>query len=233
MKVTFNWLKQYVDFHWSPDELTERLTMLGLEVEGVQKLGGEFEGIVVAQILTRDKVPGSDKLSVCKVNDGRGERTIICGAQNHLPGHKVPLILPNFALPLKAGEQEPFVIKERKVFGITSQGMMCSPQELGLLDQVDGLLILPEDAPVGKPFAEYLGRAGNDVVYDLEVTPNRPDLNSVIGIAREIAALTGHPLRLPELSVVSGQLSVIGAEAHGLLDQWVAVKVYEPELCPR
>ena len=233
MKVTLNWLKQYVDFNWSPDELAERLTMLGLEVEGVQKLAGEFEGIVVAQILTRDKVPGSDKLSVCKVNDGKGERTIICGAQNHLPGHKVPLILPNFALPMKPGDKEPFVIKERKVFGITSQGMMCSPQELGLPDQVDGLLILPEDAPIGKPFAEYLGRTGSDVVYDLEVTPNRPDLNSVIGIAREIAAVTGNPLRMPEVSVVSGSLSVVGEQAGTGVDSYVAVRVEEPELCPR
>ena len=199
MKVTFNWLKQYVDFDWSPEQLAERLTMLGLEVESVSKVAGDFEGIVIAQILTKDKVPGSDKLSVCKVNDGQGERTIICGAQNHNVGDKVPLILPNFALPLKPGEKEPFVIKERKVFGITSQGMMCSPQELGLPDKVDGLLLLPADAPVGKSFAEYMGRAGGDVVYDLEVTPNRPDWNSVIGVAREIAALTGNPLRIPEL----------------------------------
>ncbi|HXG48627.1 MAG TPA: phenylalanine--tRNA ligase subunit beta [Methylomirabilota bacterium] len=233
MKVTLNWLKQYVDFNWSPEELAERLTMLGLEVEGMQKVAGDFEGIVVAQILTKDKVPGSDKLSVCKVHDGRGERTIICGAQNHQPGHKVPLILPNFALPLKPGDKEPFVIKERKVFGITSQGMMCSPQELGLPDEVDGLLILPEDAPVGMPFAEYLGRAGSDVVYDLEVTPNRPDWNSVVGIAREIAALTGNPLKLPDVSIASGPASVAGAAAGTMVDSYVAVRVDEPELCPR
>jgi len=225
MKITFNWLKQYVDFNWPPDELAERLTMLGLEVEGTQKLGGEFEGIVVAQILTREKVPGSDKLSVCKVNDGKGERTIICGAQNHNPGDKVPLILPNFALPLKPGEKEPFVIKERKVFGITSQGMMCSPQELGLPDQVDGLLILPPDAPIGKPFAEYLGRAGSDVVYDLEVTPNRPDLNSVVGIAREIAALTGNPLKLPTIQFLSTSSEPISGV--------VSVRLEDAELCPR
>src|SRR6266446_1548435 len=200
MKVTLNWLKQYVDFDWSPEELAERLTMLGLEVEGTQKLAGEFAGIVVAQILTRDNVPGSDKLSVCKVNDGQGERTIICGAQNHKVGDKVPLILPNYSLPLKPGENEPFVIKERKVFGIVSQGMMCSPQELGLPDPVDGLLILREDATVGQPFAQYLGRASGDVVYDLEITPNRPDLNSVIGIAREIAAVSGNRLKIPEIT---------------------------------
>jgi len=224
MKVTLNWLKQYVDFNWSPEELTERLTMLGLEVEGVQKISGAFEGIVVAQILTRDPVPGSDKLSVCKVNDGKGERTIICGAQNHKPGDKVPLILPNFALPLKPGDKEPFVIKERKVFGITSHGMMCSPQELGLPDKVDGLLILSADAPVGKPFGEYLGRSGGDVVYDLEVTPNRPDLNSVIGIAREIAAVTGNPLKIPEIKIQSA-----GGKAADL----VSVRIEDAELCPR
>jgi len=224
MKVTFNWLRQYVDFDWSPEELTERLTLLGLEAENVHKIGGEFEGIVIAQILTKDKVPGSDKLSVCKVNDGKGERMIICGAQNHNVGDKVPLILPNFALPLKPGEKEPFVIKERKVFGITSQGMMCSPQELGLPDKVDGLLILPADAPIGKPFAEYLGRAGGDVVYDLEITPNRPDWNSVIGIAREIAAVTGNRLKLPE---VSSQKSEVRTESL------VSVRIEDAELCPR
>src|SRR5437868_12432955 len=227
MKVTLNWLKQYVEFDWSPEVLAERLTMLGIEVEGVQKLGGEFEGIVVAQILTRDKVAGSDKLSVCKVNDGTGERTIICGAQNHNPGDKVPLILPNFALPLKAGEKEPFVIKERKVFGITSQGMMCSPQELGLPDQIDGLLLLPGDAPIGKPFAEYLGRSGSDIVYDLEITPNRPDWNSVIGIAREISALTGNPLRIPDVAIPSANLS------NEPIDSLVRVRLDDPELCPR
>jgi len=226
MKVTLNWLKQYVDFNWSPEELTGRLTMLGLEVEGVQKISGAFDGIVVAQILTRDPVPGSDKLSVCKVNDGKSERTIICGAQNHKPGDKVPLILPNFALPMKPGDKEPFVIKERKVFGITSQGMMCSPQELGLPDQVDGLLILPGDAPVGKPFGEYLGRTGGDVVYDLEVTPNRPDLNSVIGIAREIAAVTGNPLKIPEIKI---------SESKEKVSKYIAVIIEDNvvELCPR
>jgi phenylalanyl-tRNA synthetase beta chain len=235
MKVTLNWLKQYVDFNWSPEELTERLTMLGLEVEGVQKISGAFDGIVVAQILTRDPVPGSDKLSVCKVNDGKGERTIICGAQNHKPGDKVPLILPNFALPLKPGDKEPFVIKERKVFGITSHGMMCSPQELGLPDKVDGLLILPADAPIGKPFGEYLGRSGGDVVYDLEVTPNRPDLNSVIGIACEIAAVTGNPLRIPEIKNVAqaSRLPSAGGTPALLCNDLVAVRIEDAELCPR
>jgi phenylalanyl-tRNA synthetase beta chain len=137
----------------------------------------------------------------------------------------VPLILPNFALPLKPGDKEPFVIKERKVFGITSQGMMCSPQELGLPDQVDGLLILPADAPVGKPFAEFLGRTGGDVVYDLEITPNRPDWNSVMGIAREIAAVTGNTLKLPLIQF----LDTASEPIAGVL----ALRNEEPDLCGR
>lgn len=230
MKVTLNWLKQYVDFDWSAEQLAERLTMLGLEVESMSKVGGEFAGVVVAQVLSKDKVPGSDKLSACRVNDGTGERMIICGAQNHNPGDKVPLILPNFALPLKAGEKEPFVIKERKVFGITSQGMMCSPQELGLPDEVDGLLLLPAEARVGQPFAEYLGRSGSDVVYDLEITPNRPDWNSVIGIAREIAALTGNPLKVPATEVVSAEAAAGSGEGA---EDLVAVRLEDAEVCPR
>jgi phenylalanyl-tRNA synthetase beta chain len=224
MKVTLNWLKQYVDFNWSPEELTERLTMLGLEVEGVQKISAAFDGIVVAQVITRDKHPNADKLSLCRVNDGTGERQIVCGAQNFKAGDKVPLILPGASLPLKPGEQEPFTIKVGKIRGVESHGMMCSPQELGLPDQVDGLLILREDARVGQPFAEYLGRSGSDVVYDLEVTPNRPDLNSVIGIAREIAALTGNALRIPEIRNPK-------SEIHA--DSLVSVRIEDAELCPR
>ena len=105
MKVTLNWLKQYVDFNWSPEELAERLTMLGIEVEGVQKLGGEFEGIVVAQILTSDKASRTPtNFRVCRVNDGKGERQIVCGAKNFKAGDKVPLILPGARCPLKPGE---------------------------------------------------------------------------------------------------------------------------------
>ncbi|MBU6409323.1 MAG: phenylalanine--tRNA ligase subunit beta [Verrucomicrobia bacterium] len=224
MKITFSRLKRYVDFDWPPDELAERLTMLGIEVENVRKVAGEFEGIVVAQILSRDAVPGSDKLSVCRVADGKMERTIICGAQNHKPGDKVALILPNFALPMKPGDKEPFVIKERKVFGITSQGMMCSPQELGLADAVDGLLILRADAKIGQSFAEYLGRAGGDVVYDLEITPNRPDLNSWAGIAREIGALTGNAVKLPEPAC---------PESAGRVADLVGVRIEDTGLCGR
>jgi phenylalanyl-tRNA synthetase beta chain len=230
MKVTLNWLKQYVDFNWSAEELAERLTMLGIEVEGIQKLGGELEGVVVAQVISRDKHPNADKLSLCRVNDGRTERQIVCGAHNFNAGDKVALILPGHSLPAKPGQQ-PLTIKVGKIRGVESQGMMCSPEELGLPDQVDGILILRTDAQIGQPFAEYLGRAGSDVVFDLEITPNRPDLNSVIGIAREIAALTGNPLRFPLLKGqrTENRRPEIGANVEDL----VAVRIEDAELCPR
>ena len=230
MKVTLNWLKQYVDFNWSPEELAERLTMLGLEVEGVHKVAGEFDGIVVAQVITRDKHPNADKLSVCRVNDGAGERQIVCGAQNFKAGDKVPLILPGATLPPKAGETQPFTIKVGKIRSVESHGMMCSHEELGLDPEAighkkeDGLLLLREDAKVGQSFAEYLGRTGGDVVYDLEITPNRPDWNSVIGIAREIAALTGNELRIPTFNIQHSTFNV---------QDCVAVRIEDAELCPR
>jgi phenylalanyl-tRNA synthetase beta chain len=230
MKVTLNWLKQYVDFDWAPDELAERLTMLGLEVEGIQHVGGGYEGIVVAEVLTRDKHPDADKLSVCRVQDGQGERQIVCGAHNFKPGDKVPLILPGATLPPRKAGEKPFTIKVGKIRGVESHGMLCSPEELGLdpatigLKQEDGLLILNPDAKVGRPFAEYLGQADQDVVYDLETTPNRPDWNSVIGIAREIAALTGNPLRLPE---------VRNAESEANAGTGVDIRIEDATLCPR
>ena len=177
----------------------------------------------MAQVITRDKHPNADKLSVCRVNDGQGERQIVCGAQNFQAGDKVPLILPGRTLPARPG-QPAFTIKVGKIRGVESHGMMCSPQELGLPDPVEGLLILPADAPVGQPFAQYLGRADNDVVYDLEVTPNRPDLNSVIGIAREISALTGNPLKIPEVTVPASE---------GRAADLVAVRIEDADLCPR
>lgn len=226
MKVTLNWLRQYVDFSGSAEELASHLTMLGLEVEGVQKLGGEFEGIVVAQVITRDKHPNADKLSLCRVNDGQGERQIVCGAQNFKAGDKVPLILPGHTLPARPG-QPPVTIKVGKIRGVESQGMLCSPDELGLPDKTDGLLILREDAQIGQSFANYLGRQNSDVVYDLEVTPNRPDWNSVIGIAREISALTRQQLKLPEIKISPAQVGSEPTAKH------VRVRVDEPELCPR
>src|SRR5882724_5707702 len=217
MKFTYNWLKQYVDFAWSPEELAEKLTFAGIEVEDVVSLGGKIpEQVVIGQILSSEKHANADKLSVCRVNDGQGERQIVCGAKNYKVGDKVPLALPGAEM---AGG---FTIKEAKLRGIESQGMLCSAEELGLPKGEDGLLILPSDAPVGKRFAEYLGPG--DTVFDIEVTPNRPDWLSVIGIAREVSALTGNPLKLPEAIV---------SESGEPVEKLTSVTVEAPDLCPR
>ena len=223
MKVTVNGLKQYVDFDWTVEELTERLTMLGLEVEGVETVGGGYDGIVVAEVLESKPHPDADKLSVCQVADGQGTRQIVCGAKNFKVGDKVPMILPGSSLPAKPGEK-PFTIKVGKLRGVESCGMMCSGSELGVTEDSDGLMILDANATVGQPFAEYLGCAEQDVVLDLEVTPNRPDYNSVIGIAREIAALTGNPLKWPK---------VAPSETGEAVESLVGVRIDDAEKCPR
>jgi len=159
MKVTLNWLKQYVDFNWSPEELTERLTMLGLEVEGVQKISGAFDGIVVAQVITRDKHPNADKLSLCRVNDGTGERQIVCGAQNFKAGDKVPLILPGASLPPKAGESGRGLIKAFR-FGLMMPGGSRLVLDLAKPARIDKAFVV--DATVDAPARLVLDLAPTD-----------------------------------------------------------------------
>ncbi len=190
MKLSLNWLSEYVDLTLDPDSLSSLLTMAGIEVEGVTRSGADFPHVVVAQILSSDPHPDADRLSVCRVDDGGGApRQIVCGAKNYKVGDKIPLALPGAVLP---GD---FKIKKGKLRGVESEGMMCSAKELQLAADADGLLILPADSRVGAPMAELFP---SDTVFDIEVTPNRPDLLSHIGVAREISALTGHRLVLPE-----------------------------------
>lgn len=223
MKITYNWLNQYVDYGDSPEQLGEDLTMLGLEVESLERVGGGYEGIVVGEVVTRDTHPNADRLSVCRVRDGEGERQIVCGATNFKVGDKVPLILPGAQLP--TGDlAKPFVIKVGKIRGVESHGMMCSGNELGASDDSDGLMILDPVAEVGQSFASYMGIDDVDYVYDIEITPNRPDWNSVIGIAREISALKKIPLRLPEITL---------QESGGEIDSQVRVNIEDPSLCGR
>ena len=223
MKVTYNWLREYVNFDWSPEELAERLTMLGVEVEGVEKSEGAFEGIVVGQVVSFCKHPNADRLRLCRVNDGQGARQIVCGADNFEEGDKVALALPGTSMPVAEGEK-PNVLKAGKIRGEKSEGMMCSGKELNLSDDADGILIIPGEACVGQSFAEHKGLAGSDVLYDLEITPNRPDLNGVIGLAREIAALTGNELIKPPIKL---------AESSSKAENIVAVRIDDADLCPR
>jgi phenylalanyl-tRNA synthetase beta chain len=188
MKISLDWLKEFVELPASVSELTELLTLAGVEVEDVETHGVAIEKVVVAQILESVQHPNADRLSVCKVDDGSPEpRQIVCGAKNYKVGDKVPLAQAGAVLP---GD---FKIKVGKLRGVESQGMMCSPKELGLPDEVDGLLILPPDAPVGALLSTLFPA---DTILDLEITPNRADLLSYTGIAREVAALTGNQSKI-------------------------------------
>ena len=189
MKFSVNWLREFVELPASTDELSDLLTFAGVEIEGVEERGGNLDNVVVAQIRESVQHPNADRLSVCQVDDGSGtNRQIVCGAKNYKVGDKVPLALPGAALP------NGLKIKASKLRGVESQGMLCSPSELKVSEDSDGLLILGADAPIGAPFASLYQP---DAILDVEITPNRPDLLSYVGLAREIAALTGKALQQP------------------------------------
>ena len=196
MKFSVNWLREFVELPASTDELADLLTFAGVEIEGIEERGGNFDNVVVAEIRESVQHPNADRLSVCQVEDGSGtNRQIVCGAKNYKVGDKVPLALPGAALP------NGLKIKASKLRGVESQGMLCSPSELKVSEESDGLLILDRDAPVGAPFGSAYPA---DTILDVEITPNRPDLLSHFGLAREISALVGQPLRLPASDVAGG-----------------------------
>jgi phenylalanyl-tRNA synthetase beta chain len=183
MKFSVNWLREFVELPSSVEELAELLTLAGIEIEGIEKRGANFDHVVVAQITASAQHPNADRLSVCQVDDGSGQpRQIVCGAKNYKAGDKVPLALPGAVLA------NDLKIKPSKLRGVESQGMLCSPSELGLSADSDGLLILSPDANIGEPIASIFPE---DTILDVEITPNRGDLLSHFGLAREIAALTG------------------------------------------
>ncbi|MDB6078175.1 MAG: phenylalanyl-tRNA synthetase, beta subunit [Akkermansiaceae bacterium] len=218
MNVSLNWLATHVDLKGkSPEELDKLRTFAGVEVEGIEVKGISSPLIVVAQIMEAVQHPDADKLKVTKVDAGEGAlRQIVCGAKNYQVGDKVPCALPGAVLP--GG----FTIGEAKMRGVESRGMLCSASEIGLVDAVDGLLILPPDSPIGKPVKELFD---SDVLLEVEVTPNRPDLLSHYGMAREMATLLEMPLRPLEIQTRTGSSSHDGSSAEG-------VKIEAPEVSP-
>lgn len=188
MQVSLNWLQTHIDLSgYTTAQLSDLLTFAGIEVEGIEEKGVASDKVIVAQIQSFEQHPNADKLSVCQVDDGSGSpRQIVCGAKNFKAGDKVPLALPGAALP--GG----FEIKEGKLRGVDSLGMMCSGKELGIGEDTGGLWILDSSLPVGKPINQIVE---SDTLFDLEITPNRSDLLSHLGLARELAALTGLPLK--------------------------------------
>ncbi|MGL5743327.1 MAG: phenylalanine--tRNA ligase subunit beta [Legionella sp.] len=187
MKLSTLWLREWVNFSLTEQELASQLTMAGLEVDAVSPVAGEFTQVIVAEVLNTKPHPDADKLTLCEVNANTGKPlNIVCGAANVRPGLKVALAMIGARLP--GG----FTIKESKLRGELSQGMLCSVSELGMAEQSDGIMELELDAPVGMDLREYLTL--NDHVLDIDLTPNRADCFSVLGVAREVAVLSRLPL---------------------------------------
>ncbi len=217
MRVSLKWLRELVDVDIPVEELAELLDMTGTAVESIEKVGEGLEGVVVGQILTKEKHPNADKLWVTTVDIG-AERPldIVCGAQNFEAGDKVPVATVGTTLP------NGMKIRKAKLRGEVSEGMNCSPAELGMGEDHSGLMILEPDAPVGMPFAEYRGLS--DTVIELEVTPNRPDCLSMAGVAREVAAITSKTSTVP---------SQTPPESGKPVTDSVRVTIDDPDLCPR
>ncbi|MCX8065366.1 MAG: phenylalanine--tRNA ligase subunit beta [Candidatus Hydrogenedentes bacterium] len=217
MKISYNWLKEYCDIPVSPKELAEKLTMLGLEIESIHEPGKNIDNVVVGKILEINPHPQADKLVVCKTDIGKGEPLqIICGAKNMKVGDKVPTALDGATLP--GGIK----ITRRKMRGVESFGMMCSPAELGVADDAEGLMILDPSTPIGLDIREVLGL--NDVIFEIEITPNRGDWASYIGLAREICAYYNLPLKIPSFQFFEDDEEAISISN---------VTIECPELCPR
>ena len=217
MNVSIKWLKEYVDFDLSPEALAERLLMLGMEIESIKQLGEGLDRVVVGRINTVGKHPQADKLVLCNVDVGSGtDAQIVCGAPNAREGLVAPVALVGAQLP------NGLTIKRAKIRGEESQGMLCSEQELAISNEASGLMELPDETQIGAPIVEALSL--DDVVLELEITPNRPDCLSMMGVAREISVVTGNPLMLPEINVQSGMADV---------QNLTSVTIKDPDLCPR
>ena len=220
MKVSLKWLSDYVDVPSDIKEFCDRLDLTGTGVEGVETLGATFDGVVVGYVETCEEHPDSDHMHVVTVNVGGEEPVqIVCGAPNIAQGIKVPVATVGAVLP---GD---FKIKKSKLRGVASCGMCCSKRELGLGTDHEGIWVLPEDAVVGTPIAEYLGLT--DTVIDLEITPNRPDCLSMVGMAREVGAMYQVPASDP-LQDMAGKLEISAAEAAS-----VSVSIEDEVRCPR
>ncbi|MGQ9546451.1 MAG: phenylalanine--tRNA ligase subunit beta [Dehalococcoidia bacterium] len=219
MKVSLRWARDYVDIRLAPRELAQRLTMAGLEVKNLQPTGGTWENVVVGEVIAVNPHPNADRLKLATVNLGTEQVTVVCGAPNIRPGQKVPFARVGARL-IDGHTGEVVSLKPAKIRGVVSEGMVCSEKELGISDSHQGIMVLPPEALIGASLVEYLG----DVIFDLDITPNRPDCLSVIGIAREIAALSDEPIRLPQIHY---------QETEEPINSLASVNIIEPNLCPR
>ena len=206
MKFSVNWLSEFVDLPEKIEDMAELLTLAGVEIEAIETRGAKIDKVVVAQITASSPHPNADRLTVCEVDDGSGtKRQIVCGATNYKVDDKVPLALPGAVLPSRREAEGGFQIKVTKMRGIDSEGMLCSAIELGLGEDAAGLLILSPEAKIGAPISDLFP---SDTILDVEITPNRGDLLSHFGLAREISALLGKSLRPPPKRAAGGAVGL-------------------------
>ncbi len=221
MKVPVSWLSEYVDFEMSLEDLAHRLTMAGNEVEEIERTGW-IDNVVVGHVKAVAQHPNADRLSLVTVDYGDGEAEVVCGAPNVAAGQKIAYAAVGAVLQ-DAYAEEPGKtkkLKRSKIRGVESIGMVCSVRELGIGDDHDGILVLDDDAKVGTPIGEVLG----ETVLDIELTPNRPDCLGVVGVARDVSAITGNPLRQPNVEFESK-----GPDVNTL----ASVEITDPDLCLR
>jgi len=205
MKISCNWLKKYIDLSITPEEIAERLTLLGLEVEEMEQIGSDLEGVVVGEVLEATSHPNADKLKLCSVNIGKEEPVqIVCGAPNVAGGQKVPVATVNTTLPIVLPNGKPFKIKKSKIRGEVSFGMICAEDELGIGDNHSGIMVLDTNKPNGTPFNE-VADLYHDTVLEIAITPNRPDATCHIGVARDLAAYFEKELRYPQITSADDQ----------------------------
>ena len=219
MKVSLKWLRDYVPVSLEPKELAHRLTMAGIEVGDVEEVGEPWEGVCVGRVREVNKHPNADRLRLCTVDLPHETFEVICGAPNVATGQNIAFARVGAEL-FDGHSGKPVKLKAAKIRGVVSNGMICSEKELGLSDEHEGILVLPEDAPPGMPLFDYLG----DSILELELTPNRPDCLSMLGVAQEVAALTGGRVTAPDVTYDEGERSA---------GEMATVQIADPDLCSR
>ncbi len=217
MLLSIKWLKELVDFDLTVEELDQTLTMLGIEVEGVIDYSKKYDKFYIAKVISKEKHPDADKLSICKVSDSKEERTIVCGAPNVDAGQTIVLATEGAFVP---GPE--FEIAKRKVRGVESNGMICSKDELELGESTGGIWVLPENAEIGQPLADYLDL--NDTIFDISLTPNKADCISHLGVARDLAAYLRTKVKTADKSL---------DEKGENISKSISVEILDADKCPR
>jgi len=222
MKISYNWLKDFIDLDLTPEETAEKLTLIGLEVEEIEAYGSDLKGVVVGEVLEVKDHPNADKLRICKVDTGEETSQIICGADNVAAGQKVPVATIGTTLPLKLDDGSHLTIRSAKLRGEESNGMICSEMELGLGSTHEGIMVLDNELKTGTPAGDLFDLY-TDTIIDIAITPNRPDATCHLGVARDLAAALNLELKKPFASSYDEATSLDNFE----------IVIENPEKCPR